>query len=318
MKKFHMIIDLEKCAGCFNCFLACKDEHVGNEWLPYTKEQQKHDMKWIDVKVHERGVAPYTEITYVTQTCQHCDNAPCEKKYPEVFQKRSDGIMLIDINKANDPKYADACPYGCVSWNETAQNVQKCTGCAHLIDGDWKEPRCVQACATRAMQTVFCEDAEWDRLVERQGLKPITDGSNKPRILYKNLYMYNKCFVKGVVSTYVDGLEEGVIDAKVELKIGNETIYECRTDYLGEFYIDRIPKNTGKMAVVITAEGAEPLTRDFEIQDKSIVLDPILIGEGEAKANVILPNEHALQQALDHMTSYDAEDARKAFAKEKK
>ena len=166
------------------------------------------------------------------------------------------------------------------------------------------------------MQTVFCEDAEWDRLVERQGLKPITDGSNKPRILYKNLYMYNKCFVKGVVSTYVDGLEEGVIDAKVELKIGNETIYECRTDYLGEFYIDRIPKNTGKMAVVITAEGAEPVTREFEIQDKRVVLDPILIGEGEVKANVILPNEHALQQAIDHMTSYDAEDARKAFSKE--
>ncbi|MDO4735267.1 MAG: oxidoreductase, partial [Lachnospiraceae bacterium] len=96
MKKFHMIIDLEKCAGCFNCFLACKDEHVGNEWLPYTKEQQKHDMKWVNVEVHERGAAPYTEITYVPQTCQHCDNAPCEKKYPEVFQKRSDGIMLID------------------------------------------------------------------------------------------------------------------------------------------------------------------------------------------------------------------------------
>jgi hypothetical protein len=29
----------------FHCMLACKDEHVGNEWLPYTYEQQKHDQK---------------------------------------------------------------------------------------------------------------------------------------------------------------------------------------------------------------------------------------------------------------------------------
>ena len=29
MRKFHMIVDLEKCVGCFNCMLACKDENVG-------------------------------------------------------------------------------------------------------------------------------------------------------------------------------------------------------------------------------------------------------------------------------------------------
>ena len=31
MKSFHMIIDLEKCVGCFNCMLACKDEYVGSD-----------------------------------------------------------------------------------------------------------------------------------------------------------------------------------------------------------------------------------------------------------------------------------------------
>jgi Fe-S-cluster-containing dehydrogenase component len=28
MKKWNLIIDIEKCEDCNNCFLACKDEHV--------------------------------------------------------------------------------------------------------------------------------------------------------------------------------------------------------------------------------------------------------------------------------------------------
>ena len=146
MKKFHMIIDLEKCVGCFNCMLACKDEHVGNKWLPYTEEQQKHENKWICPTMTERGEAPYTEVTYVTRLCQHCDNAPCAKKYPDVFVKRSDGVMLIDYRKAKNKDLVDACPYGMVSWNEELGCAQKCTGCSHLIDDGWKEPRCVQTC----------------------------------------------------------------------------------------------------------------------------------------------------------------------------
>ncbi len=37
MKVF--VYDLDKCNGCHNCQIACKDEHVENEWLPYAKPQ---------------------------------------------------------------------------------------------------------------------------------------------------------------------------------------------------------------------------------------------------------------------------------------
>ena len=36
MKKWNMIIDVAKCHDCNNCFLACKDEHVENDWPPYS------------------------------------------------------------------------------------------------------------------------------------------------------------------------------------------------------------------------------------------------------------------------------------------
>lgn len=313
MKKFHMIIDLEKCVGCFNCMLACKDEHVGNTWLPYTQEAPKHDHKWICPTLTERGEAPYTEVTYVTRTCMHCDNAPCAKKYPDVFIKRSDGIMLIDYKKAKDPEIASACPYGMIHWNEELEVAQKCTGCAHLIDEGWKEPRCVQTCPLRALQTVFCDDAEWDEIVEKQGLKAITDGTNKPRVMYKHLYFYNKCFVKGALCFDKDGIEEAAIGAKVELLVGNTVVAVTETDFLGEFYIDRIPKNSGVMKIRATYEGFDPLEKEFEIKDKSVVLDALKLGGGEGKPAVILPNEHANQQALDHMVPKDVEAAKKAF-----
>ncbi len=32
MKAF--VIDLEKCVGCHDCQIGCKDEHCGNDWRP--------------------------------------------------------------------------------------------------------------------------------------------------------------------------------------------------------------------------------------------------------------------------------------------
>jgi len=297
MKKFHMIVDLEKCVGCFNCMLACKDEHVDNKWLPYTDSQKKHEQKWINPTMYERGEAPYTEVCYVTRMCQHCDNAPCAKKYPDVFIKRTDGIMLMDVSKAGDKDIVSACPYGMVSWNDELNLAQKCTGCAHLMDNGWKEPRCVQSCPLRALQTVFVEDSEWEEIIEKQGLKPITDGSNKPRVMYKNLYRYNKCFVKGALAVDKNGLEEGAIGAKVELLVNKTPVAIAESDFLGEFYIDRIPKNSGKMEIRVTYEKYEPVTVAFEIADKSVVLEPIKFGEGQAKEAIILPNEHSVELA---------------------
>ena len=32
-------IDLSRCVGCYCCQIACKDEHVGNDWTPWAKPQ---------------------------------------------------------------------------------------------------------------------------------------------------------------------------------------------------------------------------------------------------------------------------------------
>ena len=32
MARYGMVIDISKCIGCYNCFLACRDEFAGNEY----------------------------------------------------------------------------------------------------------------------------------------------------------------------------------------------------------------------------------------------------------------------------------------------
>lgn len=47
MKVF--IYDLDKCNGCHNCQISCKDEHVGNDWSPIAKPQPDTGHFWCKV-----------------------------------------------------------------------------------------------------------------------------------------------------------------------------------------------------------------------------------------------------------------------------
>ncbi len=50
MKKWHMVIDVAKCHDCNNCFLACKDEYVDNDWPGYSVSQPKQGHLEVDLK----------------------------------------------------------------------------------------------------------------------------------------------------------------------------------------------------------------------------------------------------------------------------
>jgi len=273
MEKLHLVVDLAKCVGCFNCMIACKDEHVGNRWLPYTDTQQKHDQKWINPEKHERGEAPFTEICFVTKLCQHCDNAPCEKASNKIT-RRDDGVVLIDAKKAKgDRKLVDACPYGRISWNEDIKAAQKCTMCAHLLDDGWKEPRCVQACPLRALSIVSCSDEEFAKIKKKQKLMPITEGSNESRVLYRNLYKLNTCFVAGAL-TFKDGkIQRAAANADVELTQGGKTVAKGKTDFFGEFKLDQVPKNGGTYELKCTLSGYKPISKSVTVKEDSPCLD---------------------------------------------
>ena len=61
------VIDAAKCNGCYNCQLACKDEHVGNDWQPYAAPQPEVGQFWLRIEEQVMGTIPKVRIHYMLQ-----------------------------------------------------------------------------------------------------------------------------------------------------------------------------------------------------------------------------------------------------------
>ena len=144
-KKF--LIDAEKCTSCQLCVIACKDEHVGADYLPWTKAQPSTGQFWVDVHGMERGRIPRVKVSYLPLLCQHCTNAACVTACPEnAIKRRDDGLVWIDQEACTGCGLCqEACPYDVIYMNADLGVAQKCTGCAHRVDAGML-PRCAEVC----------------------------------------------------------------------------------------------------------------------------------------------------------------------------
>ena len=266
MNKWNLVVDVKKCVGCYNCFLSCRDEHVGNEYPGYAKAQPAHGHNWIDIELVERGQVPVVDMTYVPKMCNHCDNAPCIKAGKGAVYKREDGIVMIDPDKAKGRRdIVDSCPYGAIYWNEEEQVPQAWYFDAHLLDQGWSEPRCVQACPTGALKTLKVSDNEMQQLAEAENLSEIApEYITRPRVHYKNLEQVRCSFVAGTVITEDNGIQEAVEGAEIHLLRGAENVGETKTDNYGDFKLDGI-SGSGTCRLVIDKEGYDSQSYDIEL-----------------------------------------------------
>lgn len=253
MTKWNMVIDVALCENCNNCFIATKDEHVGNEFPGYSAPQPLHGHRWIDIKRRVRGSGSMVDAAHVPTMCNHCDDAPCRKAGGDAVTKRSDGIVLIDPKKARGRKdIVASCPYGAIWWNEELQLPQHWTFDAHLLDQGWAMPRGAHACPTGAMRAVKASDAEMARRADDEGLEVMNPELNtRPRVWYKNLHRYSKCFIGGSVVAAIVGVKECVAGAKVELSNGKGTLGTRESDVFGDFKFDAIEPNSGDYSILI-------------------------------------------------------------------
>jgi Fe-S-cluster-containing dehydrogenase component len=217
----------------------------------------KHGHKWINILQKERGQVPMIDIAYVPTMCNHCDDAPCLSKGADAVKKRDDGIVLIDPQRARGRQdLVDSCPYGHIWWNEELQIPQIWPFDAHLIDQSWQQTRGHQACPTGAMRSIKVEDAEMARLVREEGLEVMKpEAGTRPRVYYKNLWRYTKCFIGGSLSAEVDGVVDCVEGASVRLLKGGHLVAETASDNYGDFKFDRLDENSGTYQIEIVAPG---------------------------------------------------------------
>lgn len=247
MKVF--VVDTTKCNGCHNCQIACKDEHVGNDWTPYAKPQPDTGQFWLKMNQRTRGNIPHVKVAYWAVMCQHCDEAPCIKACPikDGIYKRPDGLVVIDPKKCTGcQSCVDACTYGAIFYNEALNLAQKCTGCAHLLDRGWKEPRCADNCPNSAIQ--FGEEADFkDQIAKAEILEPNNGPKLKARVYYLGL---PKRFIAGTV--YDPGSKEVVTGATCTLTGEGQTLTQ-QTNHWGDFWFEGL--KVGSYSLKIDAAG---------------------------------------------------------------
>lgn len=231
-------IDLSVCNGCYCCQIACKDEHVANDWSPYAKPQPDTGQFWIGLTELVRGQVPKVKVSYIPKMCHHCDDAPCiEQCLAGAITKREDGIVLIEPDKCTGCKLcADTCPHDAIYFNEDLNIAQKCTGCSHLRDNEpeeWQVPRCVDQCPTDALR--FGEEEDFaDFIKEAELLNP--EAGTRGRVYYKHL---PKKFIAGTV--YEPTVREVVIGATCTLEDRESgEVFIQKTDNWGDFWFKNL------------------------------------------------------------------------------
>ena len=268
MKKWNLIVDVERCHNSNNCFLSVADEYMDNEHPGYTTAMPKHGHHWINILRNERGQAPMVDVAYVPTMCNHCDDAPCMAAATgDAITKRPDGLVIIDPDKAKGQKQlVESCPYNAIWWNEDLQLPQHWIFDAHLLDDGWKQPRAASVCATEAIVAKKVSDAEMAKIVEAEGLEVLhPEHGTKPRVYYKNFYRYNKCFIGGSVAAEKDGKSDCVEGAQITLSQGSSVVAEVTTDVFGDFKFDKLDEKSGTYKINISADGYPAKSIDVEL-----------------------------------------------------
>lgn len=176
-----IVVNLDRCTGCFGCEIACKMENnvaLGQRWS----------------KVFTVGpVGEYPNMTrYALPTmCQQCKDAPCVHVCPTgaSYRDSNTNVVLVDKEKCIGCKYCMmACPYGVRSWNKTEKCVEKCTLCGQLTSAG-KLPACVKSCAAGARFYGDLDDPNSDVSKElakypAEAVHTLEDRGNGPCIHY--------------------------------------------------------------------------------------------------------------------------------------
>lgn len=178
MKKKTMVIDLDRCIGCYSCEVSCKMENNVDLGVTYNKV----------LTMGPTGTFPKLEMYYLPSICQSCKDAPCVEVCPTgASYVNEEGVILVDKEKCIAcMSCMSACPYGARSFNKTSQVVEKCTLCEHLKD---EQPACVKVCCAKAR---FVGDADDPNSIVNKKIKEagkdnvhtMPDEGNGPTVKY--------------------------------------------------------------------------------------------------------------------------------------
>lgn len=253
--RYGIAIDSARCMACYNCFIACKDEHCG--YASKLSAPQPHmGHFWMNIIEWERGDKPgNVRVATVPTPCSHCQDPACMKVAKDgAVYKTETGVVIIDPVKAKGQKQiVDSCPIEAIFWNEEEQLPQKCTMCLELLDEGYKLPRCVESCPNQALIFGDLDDPNSEiskkiaagKVTQLKGLE-----GQETNVVHLNI---PGIFLSGTVYLPDD---EVAIGAKVTLKCEDGRVYETETNWSGDWIVDDLPKDL-KFDIAIEMGGYE-------------------------------------------------------------
>jgi molybdopterin-containing oxidoreductase family iron-sulfur binding subunit len=193
-----MVVDEERCIGCWSCAVICKSENdlpLGMWWNRILTAGEG-----LDVPALANGEP---QMHWVPLACQHCENAPCVKVCPvAATYRRDDGVVMMDNDRCIGCRYCMiACPYGVRAFNwghaerpngvETGMvaprpvgTMEKCSFCVHRL-AEEQVPSCVWSCPAQARIFGDLNDpsSRVSRLIrEREGEVLLEEAGTKPSV----------------------------------------------------------------------------------------------------------------------------------------
>ena len=268
MSKWNLIINVGRCENCYNCVIAERDEHVGNDYPGYAAPASLAAEAPIRILRRVQGQAPMVKTTYLPVMCNHCDDAPCMKVGGDAIRKRADGIVVIDPVKAKGRKdIVRSCPYKAIVWNEEQQLPQTWIFDAHLLDSGWKGLRCQQVCPTDVFEAVKLDDEAMQEKARKEGLRVLLPRLNaRPRVYYRGLDRWDTCFIGGSVSASVAGVVDCVAGAQVALFQNGKCVAVTCSDAFGDFRFGGLAADSGRYRIEIR-HGLGEADRECELYE---------------------------------------------------
>ena len=197
MSRYGIIVNVDRCAGCFACAVACKEENQvapGIFWEKIKRDENVRD----------------NVINWFRMSCMHCDDPACMKVCPmKAIHKGPHDEVLVDQQKCIGCKMcANACPYDVPVFNtegrtsyfgdkqplvvrpakphteRTPGKAEHCTLCTHRL-AEGRLPACVENCSTKALTLVDYDskDPEVQALIKRS-ICLSEEAGTQPKVRY--------------------------------------------------------------------------------------------------------------------------------------